>query len=107
MAAQEVYWEVFNGNGGYQGWTVEPVVLDSGYQTDVGIQNYETLAQESEDGVLMITENTGSPITAAIAEQAAEDNVLVIPLSLGVVCGRTRPSVRRFSRSRPPTASRR
>ncbi len=81
VAAQEVYWEVFNEAGGYQGWTVEPVVIDSGYQTDIGIQNYETLAQESEDGVLMITENTGSPITAAIAEQAADDNVLTIPLS--------------------------
>ncbi len=81
VAGQEVYWEVFNEAGGYQGWTVEPVVIDSGYQTDIGIQNYETMAQESEDGVLMITENTGSPITSAIAEQAAEDNVLVIPLS--------------------------
>ncbi len=81
VAAQEVYWEVFNDNGGYQGWTVEPVVIDSGYATDVGIQNYETLAQESEEGVLMITENTGSPITAAIAPDAADDNMLVIPLS--------------------------
>jgi len=82
VESQEVYWEVFNEKGGYQGWTVETVVLDSGYATDIGIQNYEELAQESDDGVLMITENTGSPITAAIAEQAAEDNMLVIPLSL-------------------------
>ncbi len=81
VASQEVYWEVFNEAGGYEGWTVEPVVIDSGYQTDIGIQNYEELAQESEEGVLMITENTGSPITSAIAQQAAEDNVLVIPLS--------------------------
>ncbi|MDH3306479.1 MAG: ABC transporter substrate-binding protein [Acidimicrobiia bacterium] len=81
VAGQEVYWEVFNEAGGYQGWTVETQVIDSGYQTDIGIQNYETFAQESEDGVLMITENTGSPITSAIAAQAAEDNVLVIPLS--------------------------
>jgi ABC-type branched-subunit amino acid transport system substrate-binding protein len=81
VASQEVYWEVFNEAGGYQGWTVETEVLDSGYATDVGIQNYETLAQESDDGVLMITENTGSPITSAIAPQAAEDNMLVIPLS--------------------------
>jgi ABC-type branched-subunit amino acid transport system substrate-binding protein len=81
VASQEVYWEVFNENGGYQGWTVETVVLDSGYATDVGIQNYEELAQEGSDGVLMITENTGSPITSAIAEQAADDNILVIPLS--------------------------
>jgi ABC-type branched-subunit amino acid transport system substrate-binding protein len=81
VAAQEVYWEVFNENGGYEGWTVEPVVIDSGYATDVGIQNYQTFAQESDDGVLMITENTGSPITAAIAEDAADDDMLVIPLS--------------------------
>ncbi|MBT5580759.1 MAG: ABC transporter substrate-binding protein [Acidimicrobiaceae bacterium] len=81
VASQEVYWEVFNENGGYQGWTVETVVLDSGYATDVGIQNYEELAQEGSDGVLMITENTGSPITSAIAEQAADDDLLVIPLS--------------------------
>ncbi len=81
VASQEVYWEAFNDDGGYEGWTVETVVLDSGYATDVGIQNYEELAQESDEGVLMITENTGSPITSAIAEQAAEDNVLVIPLS--------------------------
>ena len=81
VASQEVYWEVFNEAGGYKGWTVETVVLDSGYQTDIGIQNYEELAQESDEGVLMITENTGSPITAAVAEQAADDNILVIPLS--------------------------
>ncbi len=81
VASQEVYWEAFNDDGGYEGWTVETVVLDSGYATDIGIQNYEELAQETDEGVLMITENTGSPITSAIAEQAAEDNVLVIPLS--------------------------
>ena len=81
VASQQVYWEVFNDAGGYKGWTVETVVLDSGYQTDIGIQNYEELAQEGEDGVLMITENTGSPITSAISEQAADDNMLVIPLS--------------------------
>ncbi|MFW2332945.1 ABC transporter substrate-binding protein [Ilumatobacter sp.] len=81
VESQKVYWEAFNEAGGYQGWTVEPVVIDSGYATDVGIQNYEEMAQESEDGVLMITENTGSPITSAIAPTAADDNMLVIPLS--------------------------
>lgn len=79
VEGQEVYWEAFNEAGGYDGWTVETVVLDSGYATDIGIQNYEELA--AEDGVLMITENTGSPITSAIAPTAAEDDLLVIPLS--------------------------
>ena len=47
VAGQEVYWDVVNENGGYGGWTVETVVIDSGYATDVGIQNYQTMAQES------------------------------------------------------------
>ena len=79
VEGQSVYWEAFNEAGGYGGWTVETVVLDSAYATDLGIQNYEEFA--AEDGVLMITENTGSPITAAVAAQAIEDNMLLIPLS--------------------------
>ncbi|MCP4959459.1 MAG: ABC transporter substrate-binding protein [Actinomycetia bacterium] len=81
VEGQTVYWEVFNEAGGYKGYTVETVTLDSGYATDKGIQNYQELAQDGEDGVLMITENTGSPITSAIAPDAADDDMLVIPLS--------------------------
>ncbi len=81
VEAQVVYWEMVNDNGGIAGRNVVPVILDSGYATDKGIENYEELAQESEEGVLMISENTGSPITAAIAEDANDDNILVIPLS--------------------------
>jgi len=65
-----VYWEWVNDNGGIGGYDIELVTLDSGYATDKGIENYEELAQESDEGVLMITENTGSPITAAVAEDA-------------------------------------
>jgi ABC-type branched-subunit amino acid transport system substrate-binding protein len=81
VEAQMVYWEWVNENGGIAGREVVPVVLDSGYATDKGIENYEELAQESEDGVLMISENTGSPITAAIYEDATADDMLLIPLS--------------------------
>ena len=81
VESQAAYWEMVNDNGGIGGRMVEPVILDSGYATDKGIENYLELAQESEDGVLMISENTGSPITAAIAEDAADDDMLVIPLS--------------------------
>lgn len=81
VEGQKVYWEDVNANGGINGYMVEPVVLDSGYATDKGIENYGILADESEEGVLMISENTGSPITAAIAQDAADDNMLVIPLS--------------------------
>lgn len=81
VLSQEVYWEMVNDRGGIGGRMIETVVLDSGYATDKGIENYLDLAQESEEGVLMISENTGSPITAAIAEDAADDDMLVIPLS--------------------------
>ncbi len=81
VESQVVYWEMVNEAGGIAGRNVVPVILDSGYATDKGIENYEELAQESEEGVLMISENTGSPITAAIAEDANDDNILVIPLS--------------------------
>lgn len=81
VTAQEVYWEWVNENGGIAGRQVEVVVLDSGYATDKGIENYNTLADESDEGVAMISESTGSPINAAIAEDALDDNMLVIPLS--------------------------
>ncbi len=79
--AQTAYWEFVNDNGGIAGRMVEPVIIDSGYDTAKGIENYEIMAQESDEGVIMISENTGSPITAAIAEDAADDNMLLIPLS--------------------------
>ena len=81
VEAQTVYWEWVNDNGGINGYMVELEILDSGYATDKGIENYEEFAQESEEGVLMISENTGSPITAAIAEDAIDDDMLLIPLS--------------------------
>ena len=48
VEAQEVYWEWVNDNGGINGYMVETVVLDSGYATDKGIENYEEFAQESD-----------------------------------------------------------
>ncbi len=81
VEAQEVFWEYKNENGGIAGRMVETVVIDNGYDTAKGIENYEVLAQESDEGVIMISENTGSPITAAIAEDAADDNMLLIPLT--------------------------
>jgi ABC-type branched-subunit amino acid transport system substrate-binding protein len=81
VEAQTVYWEWVNENGGINGYQIELQILDSGYATDKGIENYEEFAQESEEGVLMISENTGSPITAAVAEDAIDDDMLLIPLS--------------------------
>ena len=81
VQGQTIYWDTVNANGGIAGRQIEMTILDSGYATDKGIENYGVLAQESDEGVLIISENTGSPITAAIAEDAIDDDMLVIPLS--------------------------
>ena len=39
------------------------------------------MSAESADGVLMFSQSTGSPHTAATAESLVEDNLLAIPLS--------------------------
>ena len=65
VEGQTVYWEVVNANGGIAGRQVEMVVLDSGYATAKGIENYLALAAETDEGVAMISEHTGSPMWRA------------------------------------------
>ena len=45
------------------------------------LENYEEMAAESDDGVVMFSQSTGSPHTAATAASLVEDNLLAIPLS--------------------------
>jgi ABC-type branched-subunit amino acid transport system substrate-binding protein len=78
---QEAYWEIVNDNGGIAGRQVELVVLDNGYDVPKHLENYETMSAESDDGVLMFSQSTGSPHTAATASALVEDNLLAIPLS--------------------------
>lgn len=79
VEGQTVYWDVLNADGGIAGRQVEMVILDSGSMLETGIENFATLAQTSDDGVVMISENTGSAITAAIAADAASLGLAVIP----------------------------
>ncbi len=77
----KAYWEWLNANGGIQGWTVDPVVLDNGYDVPTHLENYEVMAGTGDDSVVMFSTSTGSPHTAAIAEALIEDNMAAIPLS--------------------------
>ena len=77
----KAYWEWLNANGGIQGWTVEPVVLDNAYDVPTHLENYEVMAGTGDDSVVMFSTSTGSPHTAAIAEALIEDNMAAIPLS--------------------------
>ncbi len=76
-----VYWEWINDNGGIQGWTIEPVVHDNAYNVPTHLENYEVMAGEGDDSVVMFSTSTGSPHTASTAQSLIEDNIAAIPLS--------------------------
>lgn len=77
VAAQEVYWDDVNANGGIGGRQVELVIEDNAY--DVA-QNVEKYAIVRED-VAMLSQVTGSPHTAAIAQDMVDDDLIGIPLT--------------------------
>ncbi len=79
--AQEVYWDKVNAEGGIAGRQVELVILDNAYDVTRHLDNYAELSEESDAGVVMITQSTGSPHTSAIAGDLIEDNLIAIPLS--------------------------
>ena len=81
VEGQEVFWERYNDQGGYKGWTVEPIVLDNAYDVPTHLENYDALSGDGDEGVVMLTNSTGSPHTAAIAEDLIDDDLLAIPLS--------------------------
>ena len=76
-----VYWEWINANGGIQGWTIEPVVLDNNYNVPTHLENYEVMAGKGNESVVMFSTSTGSPHTASTAQLLIEDNIAAIPLS--------------------------
>jgi len=78
---QEAYWEIVNENGGIAGRQVELVVLDNGYDVPKHLENYERFAGDGNEGVVMFSQSTGSPHTAATADALLADDLLAIPLS--------------------------
>ena len=81
VEATEVYWDVVNANGGIAGRMVEPVILDNAYDVPTHLENYDNFAGDGADGVVMIGQSTGSPHTAATAEDLVKDDLIAIPLS--------------------------
>ena len=81
IEATEVYWDVVNANGGIAGRMVEPITLDNAYDVPTHLENYEELAGDGADGVVMIGQSTGSPHTTATAEDLVKDDLIALPLS--------------------------
>jgi ABC-type branched-subunit amino acid transport system substrate-binding protein len=79
--AQSVYWDMVNANGGIDGKEVEFVVLDNGYDVATHLERYEVMRDTGSSGVVILSNSTGSPHTAAIAETLVEDDLAAVPLS--------------------------
>ena len=45
------------------------------------LENYEEFAGDGDEGVVMISQSTGSPHTAATADALVDDDLVAIPLS--------------------------
>jgi len=80
MDAQTAYWDMVNDHGGIDGKMVELVVLDNGYDVPTHLDRYEAM-RDKDSGVVFLSQSTGSPHTAAIAEMLIEDDLGAIPLS--------------------------
>lgn len=81
VEAQEVYFEMVNDNGGIAGRQVELVIEDNAYDTTRHQEIYERMRAQSADGVVWISQSTGSPHTASIAQLLVDDELGAIPLS--------------------------
>jgi len=100
VTAQLAYFDRINENGGIAGRTIVPITLDSAYDVPTHLDNYAELSQESADGVVMLSQSTGSPHTSAIAGDLKDDDLIALPLSWYSGWGTD------FLSSTPTTASR-
>lgn len=78
---QEAFWEIVNDNGGIAGREVELVILDNAYDVPKHLENYAEMADDGDEGVVFFSQSTGSPHTAATAEDLVSDDLVAIPLS--------------------------
>ena len=63
VAAQQVYWDAVNRDGGIAGRQVEVLIEDNAYDVPTHLEKYEVL----RDQVAIFSQSTGSPHTSAIA----------------------------------------
>ena len=77
VAAQQVYWDMVNREGGIAGRQVELLIEDNGYDVPTHLEKYDAI----RDQVAIISQSTGSPHTSAIAQNLVDDDLVAIPLS--------------------------
>jgi len=74
---QKVFWDDVNEQGGIAGRQIELLIEDNGYDVAKQQEKYDALRNE----VAIFSQSTGSPHTAAIAQNLVDDDLIAIPLS--------------------------
>lgn len=77
VEAQKVFWDDVNEQGGIAGRQIELVIEDNGYDVAKQQEKYDAIRNE----VAILSQSTGSPQTAAIAQNLVDDDLIAIPLS--------------------------
>ncbi len=72
-AGQQAYFDWVNANGGIDGWKVNLDVKDDQYNPQLHVQFYNQIV----NSVAFIAQSLGSPTTAAIEQNAQQNNVLL------------------------------
>jgi ABC-type branched-subunit amino acid transport system substrate-binding protein len=81
VLAQQVYWDRVNKNGGIAGRQIKLDVQDNKYDVPTHKQLFQSMKSQDANGVLMMSQSTGSPHTAAIKGELEAENVIAVPLS--------------------------
>lgn len=81
VLAQQVYWDKVNKAGGIAGRQVKLNIQDNKYDVATHKQLFQSMKGQDANGVLMLSQSTGSPQTAAIKAELEAENIIAIPLS--------------------------
>lgn len=81
VLAQQVYWEKVNNEGGIAGRKIDVKVQDNKYDVPTHQQLFQAMKGRDSNGVLILSQSTGSPHTAAIKDELEAENLIAIPLS--------------------------
>jgi ABC-type branched-subunit amino acid transport system substrate-binding protein len=79
--AQQAYFDRVNADGGIAGREVELVIEDTRYDVPTHQQLFQQMAAEDESGVVFISQSTGSPQTANIAQALVDSNLVALALT--------------------------
>lgn len=81
VLAQQIYWEKVNKEGGIAGRKIDVKVQDNKYDVQTHQQLFQAMKGRDSNGVLIMSQSTGSPHTAAIKADLEAENLIAIPLS--------------------------